>query len=146
MTNYIYEYQKRLIYNTFNAKKIKKAYSLFLVQRFVTVLQNSAGKQVIASIRDYIKDNQKEIEVQKKVTKHFENKIKNRHKRIFMWWRRQAVGHFKGFARLCHAENIFYFYRLVYAFAAIKRVYTAEKYKALEKELEDQGSVLNERQ
>ena len=56
------------------------------------------------------------------------------------------MAHFKGFKRLTHVDSIFYFYRLTYAFAAVKRVYTAEKYKAMEKELEDQGTLLNDRQ
>ena len=56
------------------------------------------------------------------------------------------MAHFKGFKRLIHVDSIFYFYRLTYAFAAIKRVYTAEKYKAMEKQLEDQGTLLNDRQ
>lgn len=34
---------------------------------------------------------------------------------------------------MIHIENVFIFYRLSYAFAAIKRKYTAEKYKAMYK-------------
>ena len=63
-----------------------------------------------------------------------------------MWLKRQAVGHHQGFSRLIHVENVFIFYHQAYAFAAIKRVYTAEKYKAMHKYLEDQGSVLQEKQ
>jgi hypothetical protein len=56
------------------------------------------------------------------------------------------MGHHQGFARMIHIENVFIFYRLTFAFAAIKRVYTVEKYKAMHKYLEDQGNVLKERQ
>ena len=52
-----------------------------------------------------------------------------------MWLKRQAMAHHQGFARLIHIENVFYFYRQTFAFAAIKRVYTAEKYKAMHKYL-----------
>lgn len=31
VTSYVYTYQKRLVYNTYNAKTIKKAYKLFLL-------------------------------------------------------------------------------------------------------------------
>ena len=51
VTSYIFDYQKRLVYNTWNAKKIKKAYRMFLMQRFVSILQNSACKQGVSSIR-----------------------------------------------------------------------------------------------
>lgn len=46
---------------------------------------------------------------------------------------------------MIHIENVFIFYRLTYAFAAIKRKYTAEKYKVMHKFLEDQGNVLKAR-
>ena len=59
VTHYIDNYQKRLVYNTYNAKKIKKAYRLFLMQRFVGILQNSSCKQAVGSIREYIRDHQK---------------------------------------------------------------------------------------
>ena len=50
---------------------------------------------------------------------------------IFAYLRRQTQGHHQGFARMIHIENVFIFYRLSVAFAAIKRQYTAEKYKAM---------------
>lgn len=82
----------------------------------------------------------------KKATTHCDNKIKDKHSRIFGWLKRQAVGHHQGFARLIHVENVFIFYRMAYAFAAIKRVFTAEKYKAMHQYLEDRGGILKERQ
>ena len=59
VSNYIFAYQRRVIFNTYNAKKIKKAYYLFHMQRMLSILQNSAERQGVSSIRDYIKDNQR---------------------------------------------------------------------------------------
>jgi len=52
------------------------------------------------------------------------------------------MAHHRGFSMMIHIENVFIFYRMAYAFAAIKRVYTAKKYKAMYKFLEEQGDVL----
>jgi len=60
-----------------------------------------------------------------KAVKYYNEKVKLKHRQIFIWMKRQAQGHHQGFSRLIHVENVFYFYRLTYAFAAIKRVYTA---------------------
>ena len=146
VTTYIYDYQKKLFYNTYTKRKISKAYRLFLLARMFTIFQNSCGKLTFSSIKDYIKDNQKEYQQIKKAKEFADNKIKERHQKIFFWIKRQAQGHFQGFARLIHIENVFIFYRLAYSFAAVKRVYTAEKYKAMHKMLEDQGSILKERE
>jgi hypothetical protein len=60
--------------------------------------------------------------------------------------RRQAQGHHQGFARMIHIENVFIFYHLSYALAAIKRKYTSEKYKSMLKELEESGNLLKQRE
>ena len=56
-------------------------------------------------------------------------KIKN----TFGYLKRLAKGHHLGFSIMIHIENVFIFYRMTYAFAAIKRKYTVEKYKAMHK-------------
>ena len=56
------------------------------------------------------------------------------------------MGHQQGFRQLIHIENVFIFYRVAWAFAAVKREYTARKYEAMYKELEDKGNVLKEKQ
>ncbi len=58
--NYTNNYQRRMVYNTYNALKIKKAYKLFLLTRMFTIVYSACGKQTLASIQDYIKNNQKE--------------------------------------------------------------------------------------
>lgn len=61
ITNYIYDYQKRLVYNTYNASKIKKAYKLFHLSRIFSIFYSSCGRRTFGSIRDYIKLNKEEI-------------------------------------------------------------------------------------
>ena len=131
--NYVNSYQQKLVYNQYNARKIKKEYRLLLMRRFVEVLNCSGERRGIASIRDYNDSHRKEYELNKKVQKYYDDKQKNRFRLIFYWLKRQAMAHNQGFKRLQHVDNIYYFYRLTYAFAAIKRVYTAEKYIAMHK-------------
>jgi cell division protein FtsB len=65
---------------------------------------------------------------------------------IFQYIKRVARGHQLGFSIMIHIENVFIFYRLTCGFAAIKRKYTAEKYKAMYKELEDDSNLLKSRE
>lgn len=146
VTSYIYSYQQKMVFNTYTANKIKKAYKLFLLARMVTIFSCTAERQAFGSLRISVKQQQQENEAIKKAVSFCEAKIKSKHKSIFLWLKRQALGHHQGFARLIHIENVFLFYRQAYAFAAIKRVYTAEKYTAMHRYLEDQGNVLKERQ
>ena len=144
--SYVNQYQQKLVYNQHNARKIKKEYRMLLLKRTVEVLNGSGQRQGLACIRAYVKSHQQEYELDKKVRKYYEDKQRNRFKRVFFWLKRQAMAHNRGFKRLQHVDNIYYFYRLAYAFAAIKRTYTAEKYIAMHKQLEDQGSLLTESQ
>lgn len=54
---------------------------------------------------------------------------------MFGYVRRLSVGHRRGFAAMINIENVFIFYREAVGFAGIKRKFTVEKYKAMQKEL-----------
>ena len=75
--------------------------------------------------------------MQKKVDKYLEDKRKGLLQNSFTYIKRVTKGHRIGFSIMIHIENVFIFYRMAYAFAAVKRKFTAEKYKAMHKQLED---------
>ena len=146
VTNYVLDYQQRLFFNTYVANKISKAYKTFLSARMMSVFQLSCQRQTFSSIQEYIKANQRYYELNKKVDRFIEDKLLLKKKTIFRWVKRQAVGHQQGFRQLIHIENVFIFYRVAWAFAAVKREFTAKKYEAMYKELSDKGNVLKEKE
>ncbi len=58
VTQYISNYQKKLVYNTYNALKIKKSYKQSLLARMFTIFYCSCGRQAFSGILDYIKHSQ----------------------------------------------------------------------------------------
>ena len=60
VTSYIYSYQKKLVYNTFTAKKIKKAYKQFLLNRMTSIFNLMGTRRAIGCIREHVKNDTKD--------------------------------------------------------------------------------------
>ena len=146
VTNYAENYQKRDVFHTYISQKIKKTYKTLLLARFLNICQISCERQTFSALQEHIKLHKREKDLERKVDKYVEAQTKKRISDIFGYIKRVAKGHRLGFSIMIHIENVFIFYRMSYAFAAIKRKFTVEKYKAMHKELEDEGNILKSRE
>jgi hypothetical protein len=124
VTNYAEGYQKKMLFNTYVAIKIKKAYKMFILARFMTILNGSCGRQTFSALQQHTRDHRKMQELDKKIDGFIDEVKKKQVSRIFYRLKRLARGHHQGFATMIHVENVFIFYRLANGLAAIKRKYT----------------------
>ena len=54
--NYTLAYQQKLLFTTYMRKKIKKAYTIYLIAKFTNILEMSGQRQALSSVKVYVKE------------------------------------------------------------------------------------------
>jgi hypothetical protein len=60
VTNYAFDFQKRLLFNSSISIRIKKLYKAYLMERLLNILNDSGCRQTFSVIYEHCKDQRKE--------------------------------------------------------------------------------------